>query len=106
MITRSEHLYGTYVDKRQLGHRLDPNRNFLASEFDSIFSYDDIHLPNEHEDIILSNHTWNILKKIFQKLFSNQTMQLLSRYHHETAADVFGYNKGNIVPNRDIVSSR
>lgn len=104
LIARAEHLYGTYVDKRKLGRRLDPNRKFCASEFNSIFFYDDIHLPNDREDIVISNHTWNILSKAFAKLFHNETMQLLSRYHYKTAADVFGYKRGNAVPSTDIVS--
>jgi len=93
LIARAEDLYDTYVDKRKLGHRLDPNKKFLSSEFNSILLYDDIHLPNRDEDIIFTNHTWNILSKAFSNLFHNETIQLLSRYHYQTAADVLSYNK-------------
>ncbi len=83
-------MYDTYVDKRELGHRLDPSRKFLASEFNSILLYDDVHLPNHDERIIYSNRTWFALRKAFSQLFHNETIQLLSRYHYDTAASVRG----------------
>ena len=93
LIVRAEFLYGVNVDKRKLGHRLDPNRKFLSSEFESILNYDDIHLPNQNETIIFSNHTWNVLSTAFSELFHNDIIQILSRYHYETAAYVFTYNR-------------
>ncbi len=90
-------MYDTYVDKRKLGHRLDPNKKFRSSQFNSIHLYDDIHLPNQNEDIIFSNHTWNILSKAFSNLFHNETIQLLTRYHYQTAADVLGYNRTDTI---------
>jgi hypothetical protein len=93
LIARAEYLYDIYVDKRKLGHRLDPNKKFLSSEFDSILSYDDIHLPNQNEKIIFSNHTWNVLGKAFSNLFHNEIIQLLGRYHYQTAAFILSYNR-------------
>ena len=100
LIARAEYLYNTHVDKRPLGHRLDPNKNFLQSEFDSILSYDDIHLPNKNEKITFSNHTWNVLSKAFSNLFQSETIQLLSRYHYQTAAIVLGYNRTNNIQSK------
>jgi hypothetical protein len=97
LIARAELLYDVHVDKRRLGHRLDPKKNFLSSEFDSILFYDDIHLPNKNEDIIFSNHTWNVLSKAFSNLFHNDTIQLLSRYHYQTAVYVLASNRTNII---------
>jgi hypothetical protein len=93
LIAQTEYLYDTYVDKRKLGYRLDPNRKFLASEFNSILLYDDVHLPTHDESIIYSNRTWFALRKAFSHLFHNETIQLLSRYHYDTAACVLGRNR-------------
>lgn len=98
LIAQAEHSYGTYVDKRKLGYRLDPNSKFLLSEFNSILLYDDVHLPNKHEDIIYNNQTWFALKTAFSHLFHNETIQLLSRYHYQTAASVFSHNRTTIIP--------
>lgn len=97
LIARTERYNNTYVDKRKLGYRLDPNPNFLSSEFDSILLYDDIHLPNKDEKIIFSNQTWDVLSKALSHLFQNETIQLLSRYHYQTAAMVLGNNRNNSI---------
>ncbi len=104
LIARAERLYDIYVDKRTLGRRLDPNKKFLSSQFDSILLYDDIHLPNKHENIIFNNHTWHVLSKAFSNLFHNETIQLLSRYHYQTAADVLRYNRTNTILYKDNAS--
>jgi hypothetical protein len=93
LIARAEYLYDVQVDKRKLGYRLNPNRKFLSSEFDSILSYDDVHLANGDEKILFSNHTWNVLSKAFSNLFHNETIQLLSHYHYQTAAFTRAYNR-------------
>ena len=90
LIVQAEYYYGTYVDKRHVRRRLDPNEEFLSWEFDSILLYDDVHLPNRNADIIFSNKTWRILSKALSSLFHTETMQLLSRYHYQTTASVLG----------------
>ncbi|CAF0766610.1 unnamed protein product [Adineta ricciae] len=84
LLARAKYFYGTHIDRRDLGYRLDANENFLSSEMNSILFYDDIHLPNKNVEVLFSEHTWPILKRIFSRLFNNKTMQLLSQYHHQT----------------------
>lgn len=93
LIAHAEHYYGTYVDKRKLGNRLDPNKNFLLSEFDSILLYDDVHLPNKEENIIFNNQTWFVLSKAFSYLFNNETIELLSHYHYQTSTNFHSYHR-------------
>ncbi|CAF1200383.1 unnamed protein product [Adineta steineri] len=93
LVAQAERFYGTYVDKRSRGSRLDPNKEFLSSDFNSILDYHDVHLPNQHENIIYSNRTWLVLKNAFSYLFNNDTIELLSRYHYETVASVFTQRK-------------
>ena len=84
LLARAKYSYGTHIDRRDLGYRLDANENFLSSEMNSILFYDDIHLPNKNVTVLFSEHTWPILKRTFSRLFNNKTMQLLSQYHHQT----------------------
>ncbi|CAF3364369.1 unnamed protein product [Rotaria sp. Silwood1] len=92
-IAQAEDLYDTYVDKRELGNRLDSNENFLSSEFDSIHLYDDIHLPKKNEHAVFNNQTWLVLSKIFSYLFQNETIELFLRYHYQTVASILGENE-------------
>ncbi|CAF0898924.1 unnamed protein product [Rotaria sordida] len=93
LIVQAKDLYNTCVDERELGYRLDPNENFLSSEFNSIYLYDDIHLPNNNEHAVLNNQTWFGLSKIFSHLFHNETIQLLSHYHYQTVASILDKNR-------------
>ncbi|CAF2505476.1 unnamed protein product [Rotaria sp. Silwood2] len=93
LIVQAKDLYNTYVDKRDLGNRLDSNENFLSSEFDSIHLYDDVHLPKKNEHAIFNNQTWLVLRHMFSHLFHNETIQLLSRYHYQTVANILGDNR-------------
>lgn len=88
LIVQTEHLHKTYIDKRKLGYRLDPDKNILLDEFDSILLYDDVHLPKTDENILFNDKTWLVLSQAFSVLFHHNIIQLLSRYHHETAASV------------------
>lgn len=81
-------MHNIYVDKRKLGDRLNPSDEFLSYEFDSLLLYDDIHLPRKQEDIIFRNETWPVLYKIFSHLFHQETIQLLSKYHYQTIAEI------------------
>jgi hypothetical protein len=86
LITRAERYSNIQVEKRKLGYRLDPNPKFLSREFDSILSYDDVHLANSQEKHVFNNRTWSILASAFSRLFQNETVELLARYHYQTAA--------------------
>jgi hypothetical protein len=88
LIARAVRTSGTYLDKRALGARLDPDKRIRSLMFESILLYDDIHLPNRHESIVLSNRTWSIFQRALSKLFHPETIQLLSSYHHQTTAFV------------------
>jgi hypothetical protein len=105
LIAQAQHYHGTFVDKRRLGYRLNPDKKFLSSEFDSILSYDDVHLPTVREDIIFSNQTWLVLNRAFSYLFQSTTMQLLSRYHYQTAAFVLRYNTTTTISHKNTSTS-
>ena len=100
-IARAEYSYDVKVDKRHRGSRLDPNKRFLSSEFQNILYYDDIHLPNRNESILYRSETWLVLSEAFSNLFHNDTIQLLARYHYQTAASIIGSNRTNHVLYKD-----
>lgn len=100
-IVHAEYSYDVKVEKRHRGSRLDPNKRFLPSEFQNILFYDDIHLPNRNESIVYRNQTWHVLSEAFSNLFHNDTIQLLARYHFQTAASILGSNRTNRVLYKD-----
>lgn len=77
LIARAQILHQTEVDKRPLGRRLDPNKNFLLKQFDRILQYDDVHLPNTDENLTFTNHTWFVFERAFSKLFHSDVIDVL-----------------------------
>lgn len=95
MIARAEYFHDIEIDKRHRGLRLDPNDQFLRVEFEKMFDYDDIHLPNRNESMLYCNQTWHVLREAFSNLFNDETIQLLARYHYQTAASILTSNGTN-----------
>lgn len=93
LIARAKYSSKVRVDKRERGSRLDPDKRYLASEFRHILYYEDVHLPNRNETLLYTYETWQVLREAFTNLFHNETIELLARYHFQTAASILTANR-------------